>query len=230
MNLYIPYGYHNEKLYQMLKNLLESIKLQSLGVNPVVLNNSKENLRDYLREDNYFPDIIYLDLRLVQCQMFNWALEISKQKKDPFCLITHTDTVLKPYAIKKMKEKIESLKYNHWALCEGGYGSMVFFAINNEFVDIEDFYFDPNLFPMYFDDNHARMIMKSRGWEIHYTDDQNLAEHLASQTINTDKEFHRKNDLTFPLFEQLYIKIWGGKPDQETIQDSTANGTYLRDK
>ena len=71
---------------------------------------------------------------------------------------------------------------------------------------------DP-LLPWYFADNNTYRKLRLAGYELI---ESNLpVKHEPSQTLKSDEYLAFVNSLTFPFYERLYTKMWGGPPGKE---------------
>lgn len=76
-----------------------------------------------------------------------------------------------------------------------------------------------DLFEQYFLDNHTYRLLAQNGWPTLETG-LPVAHHCdASATIKSCPRRKARNGLTFPLYEQLYCKLWGGPPGHESLSE-----------
>jgi hypothetical protein len=226
--IYIPFAGNPGLLNKCITSIIPQMKEWSSwdGKKIVVINNSMKPLLPLLEHPEEV-EIWELPFELTQAQEYNWMNAIVIKEGQPFCLNTHTDTVLLPRAIETAIEKYEEIKGTKWYAY--GVGGSVFVAFNPQFFIEEDVWNDPFLFPFYYMDNHMGRVAKFRGW-ADYTvmKEYPLVEHVRSHTLEDDPIFRRKNSIAFKYHGGIYAEIWGGLPGKETINDPYASGTLPR--
>jgi hypothetical protein len=73
-------------------------------------------------------------------------------------------------------------------------------------------------FPDYFSDNHNYRKLRLKGYEMLQLENHTV-EHgvdgVGSQSINSDPQLRRTNEILFPAYAKLYSEMWGGGPGEE---------------
>ena len=176
-----------------------------------ILNDSMEFIPGLVPFHDY-EEIIPPPVKLVNCQMIEWANNLSIERDEKWMIAIHSDAYLYPGALDAMDRAIAKADQ---------------IGINTDFIKKEGSPFDPILFPLYFEDNHFHSIMKSTGWSVLQTENYgNNAFHYGSMSIKSDPILNRINGLQFSKRAEIYKEIWGGLPGEETrIGDRTAGGT-----
>ena len=222
-NIYIPIRANPE----ILANAVKSLYNQVDGF--VIINNTGADLMTYFKDIDIDKKMSYINSPDPLCfeQSINvavkWAYLVDRSHD--YVLWAHSDIIAQPGAVDKLFESYEKIKNPKWGILYGCYD--VFCLFNPNFFILENIWGDPWLFPNYFGDNHRYRMMDLRGYaKLNAEGMEGLVEHIGSQTIRQNAYFNIINGLTFELQRQLYIKIWGGGPGAETINDPTAGGLY----
>ena len=214
--LFIPHLKNEDILKQEIDSLINQVDyffIINNSLTPLSFIDSK--IVDYIPSDS-----------LCYEQSLNVAIRKSHELNIP-TLWAHSDLIAHDSnVIDILIEKYEEIKNDKWGVIYACYDALCMF--NPEFFYKENLWGDPWLFINYFGDNNRYRLMDLRGWKKYSVEDRTskLVEHLGSQTIRKHPDMNRKNGLTFDLYGQLYKKIWGGLPGQETINDPTAKGLF----
>ena len=139
---------------------------------------------------------------------------VSTHISHPFYLFMHSDAEAGEGTIQKLIEMAYALtkEGRKWGAIFTAYDALA--AFNTEAMKAIGGW--ETLFPWYFSDNVTYRKMRLAGYEIL---ESNLpVKHEPSQTIKSDPHLNFLNSLTFPFYEQLYTRMWGGSPGRETFQ------------
>ena len=220
---YIPIRSNEEILLNVVDDLYNQVDAFE------IINSTGRNLTPCFESHDKDKKIFILDPLDPLCyeQSLNVAIKhsIIFQKQDDFIIWAHFDIRVKPGAVDALMQAYEQIKDTKWGVLYGYYDTLCLF--NPKFFTQEGIWGDPNLFPNYFGDNHRYRIMDLRGYSRSNAPDvSDKVEHIGSQTIRNNAYFGIVNALTFSLEAQLYARLWGGGPGQETIIDPTAQGLY----
>lgn len=219
---YIPLREDEDLLRQAIVGLYDQVDFFR------VINSTQRHLEAYLADIDPLSKITFITPHSPLCfeQALNAAVKDAVPHKDvEFIVWGHNDIIVQPGAVDALVEKYEEIKGSKWGVIYGMYDTLCLF--NPKFFTNENIWGDPALFPNYFGDNHRYRLMDLRGYSRHNCDKAaQLIKHIGSQTITRHPYYGIINGLTFDLEGQLYRKIWGGGPGQETYTDPTCHGLY----
>jgi len=219
---YIPLREDEDLLRQAIIDLYDQVDSFK------VINSTQRNIEPYLAEIDPAIKINFINPHSPLCfeQALNTAIKDSVLEDGmDFIVWGHNDIRVQPGAVDALMEKYEEVKDTRWGVIYGMYDTLCLF--NPKFFIDENIWGDPALFPNYFGDNHRYRLMDLRGYERFNCDKAALLiKHIGSQTITRHPYYGIINGLTFDLEGQLYRKIWGGGPGQETYADPTCHGLY----
>jgi hypothetical protein len=217
--LYIPYILNEELLSRVLDSFINQVdKIIVINNSLVPLKYSNEKVVDYI------PPVIFSFESSLE-----YAMRQTVKEGREYLLWAHSDLLaLDNDVIPSLLLKYEEVKNSKWGMIYGAYDTICLF--NPKFFVDENIWPDTSfMFTNYFGDNNRNRLMLLRGYTFHNGDNIHV-NHVGSQTIRNSAGMNYKNGLMFPLWQQLYIKMWGGMPGQETINDPTCNGIYPIDK
>lgn len=219
---YIPIREDEDLLRQAIIGLYDQV--DSLEV----INSTQRNLDTYLAEIDPALKISLINPPVALCfeQAINTAIKDAVAKGNTeFIVWGHNDIVVQPGAVDALIRKYEEIKDTKWGVIYGMYDTLCLF--NPRFFIDENIWGDPALFPNYFGDNHRYRLMDLRGYaRIECPEAAPLVKHIGSQTITRHPYHGLINGMTFDFEGQLYRRIWGGGPGQETCIDPTCHGLY----
>jgi hypothetical protein len=222
---YIPLREDEDLLKQAINGLYNEVDYFR------VINSTGRDLRPYLADIDVEHKITFINPTTPLCfeQALNTAIKDSLPFKDDCIIWGHNDIIVQPGAVNALMEKYEEVKGTKWGVIYGMYDTLCLF--NPKFFIDENIWGDPALFPNYFGDNHRYRLMDLRGYaRINCDKSAPLIKHIGSQTINRHPYYGTINGMTFDFEGQLYRKIWGGGPGQETCTDPTCHGLYPQKK
>ena len=212
--LYIPHLMNEELLVKVIESFIVQVdKIVVINNSLVPLKYVNEKVVDYIPSDTLCFE-----------QSLNYAIRDSHKNGSPYLLWAHNDLIaMDNNVVNNLLLKYEEVKNTKWGMIYGDYDHICLF--NPQFFYNENCWGDVNLFVGYFGDNHRNRLMSLRGYNFYNADNIHV-NHVGSQTIRNNAIMNYKNGLTFGLWQQLYISLWGGSPGQETIVDSTCHGIY----
>jgi hypothetical protein len=219
---YIPLREDEDLLKQAIIGLYDQVDCFK------VINSTQRLLAPYLTEIDPLFKINYITPPSPLC--FEQALNVAIKDSIfdgtmEFIIWGHNDIIVQPGAVDALIEKYEEVKGTKWGVIYGMYDTLCLF--NPKFFIDENIWGDPALFPNYFGDNHRYRLMDLRGYtRINCDKSASLIKHIGSQTITRHPYYRIINGMTFEFEAQLYRKIWGGGPGQETCVDPTCHGLY----
>ncbi len=147
-------------------------------------------------------------------QSMNWMLKDATEKKVDFILHFHSDAKnTNPVAVSQLLDYARQLRrvgMDRWACLWTLYD--VLWCLNP--VAARDVGGWDTTFPNYFVDQVQKMRWKARGWETIDTHIEGIT-HEGSATIRSDPKLEFINGVTFPLYKQLYRRMWAGDPGKE---------------
>lgn len=207
----------------------EVVKWSTLEKPVAVFNNSgqKFDFSMLAGQEDHFKLIDFLEPMLLPTTL-NWAIRQAKANGDQFMMWMHDDAALRANGLKLMMDKYHQVAGSKWGTIFLGKDGDTCSFYNPEFNFTENVWYDPFLFPMYFMDCHYTRIMKLRGWTLEYANWDHQLDyviHAGSHSLKDMPNLRRKNDLVQQGQRDLYRKIWGGDPGQETSNDPHAAGT-----
>ena len=215
ITLYIPHYQNEELLNKVIDSFINQVdKIFVINSSLTPLKFIHKKIIDYIPSDSLCFE-----------SALNCAIRDSHNKGNQYMLWAHSDLIaLDNNVINSIFKKYEEIKNTKWGMVYGHYDHICLF--NSAFFYNENIWGDSNfLFTGYFGDNHRNRLMMLRGYQFYNSENVNV-NHVGSQTIQLNPIMNRKNGLTFYLWQQLYISLWGGGPGQETINDPTCNGLY----
>jgi hypothetical protein len=229
IRVHIPYGGNEEYLKGCIQSLVDQVTPYTQHKQfIVVLNDTMEPVNwDNVGNKQYCIEK-HPPVQLVHAQMLTWIMKDAWENNQEIAIGIHTDAYLMQDGMKILMDTVKLAQESgkKWSHVDTG-AFMLWYAFNLDFIIKENFVFDPQLFPMYFEDNHYHAISKSLGYEVIKSDPYNVAcFHYGSHMIRSDPIMARKNALTFDRSKEIYRELWGGYPGDETrIPDRTAGGT-----
>jgi glycosyltransferase involved in cell wall biosynthesis len=146
-------------------------------------------------------------------QSHNWFYKDAKDKGAKFIIWMHTDAEAVNFGHLRLLDfvRTQCIGKRKWGLVWTNYDSLC--ALNLDMIAEVGGY--DTVFPKYFCDNDHTRRMRLAGWE---TIDSSIdTKHIGSQSILSDPRAKFLNDVTFPLYQQYYMKKWGGPVDHETF-------------
>jgi hypothetical protein len=219
---YIPIKEDEDLLKQAIVGLYDQVDSFK------VINSTQRNIEPCLMEIDPTLKINVINPPCALCfeQAVNTAIRDAVfEGNTEFIIWGHNDIVVQPGAVDALMEKYEEVKGTKWGVIYGMYDTLCLF--NPRFFIDENIWGDPVLFPNYFGDNHRYRMMDLRGYaRINCEKAAGLVHHIGSQTITRHAYHALVNGMTFDFEGQLYRKIWGGGPGQETCVDPTCHGLY----
>ena len=221
--LYIPTRTNPEVLEATVRSLYDQVDAF------MIINNLGMDLAEYFKDKDTEHKMSFINPPdPMGCeQSINVAVKYSYyvEKNPDYVMWAHHDIIAQPGAVTKLFEGYEKVKNTRWGVLYGCYDTFCLF--NPLFFINENIWGDSWLFPNYFGDNHRYRMMDMRGYSRSDAEGMGeLVRHVGSQTIRNSRYFNLINSITFELQRQVYIKIWGGGPGSETINDPTAGGLY----
>jgi hypothetical protein len=192
-----------------------------------VINSTGRDLIPYMADIDVAKKVTFICPTTPLCfeQALNTAIKDSQVFRSDFIIWAHNDIKVQPGAVDALIRRYEEVKGTKWGIIYSLYDVLCLF--NPAFFVNEGIWGDPALFPNYFGDNHRYRIMDLRGYSrLECPEGGPLVTHIGSQTITRHPYYGIINGLTFDLEGQLYRKIWGGGPGQETCTDPTCHGLY----
>lgn len=138
--------------------------------------------------------------------------------------VMHCDAIAQPDTIDKLLEMTWELP-KKWAVVFTNYDCL---AMYNPKAVAAVGPWDWQNFPSYYSDNDWYRRCKLSGWSLH---ESNLpVQHVGSHVINhVDKWRKYRTGITMPLWENIYVRKWGGPPGHETFErpfDIDERGPY----
>lgn len=219
---YIPIREDEDLLKQAIVGLYDQVDSFR------VINSTQKPLEIYFKADDPNSKISFINPSTPLCfeQALNTAIKDSiSEGNTEFIIWGHNDIIVQPGAVDALVEKYEEVKGTKWGVIYGMYDTLCLF--NPRFFIDENIWGDPALFPNYFGDNHRYRLMDLRGYaRINCDKAAGLVHHIGSQTITRHPYHGIINGMTFDFEGQLYRRIWGGGPGQETCADPTCHGLY----
>ncbi len=200
--LYIPFVNRPDQMMRALNSV------KSLLPNITMIDNSPNS--DGIVSADFGLEIVHPTVPLLFFQSMNFMLQDAKRRGCKFYFFLHNDGEVHPGFAIKMLELARAQK-GKWGVIFSLYD--VFACFNVDLLDGVGLW-DRNL-PWYFADNDYYRRLKLAGYEV--IEAGQGATHEASSTINSDPQRKFENSITFPLWEQYYIRKWGGAPDHETF-------------
>ena len=146
-------------------------------------------------------------------QSMNWMLKDATEKGVDFIFHFHSDAVsANPQSVTQLLEYARKVKAEgkRWACLWTLYD--VLWVINP--VAARDVGGWDTTFPAYFVDQCQKQRWKAKGWETIDTHIEGIT-HEGSATVRSDPKLEYLNKVTFPLYEQLYRRMWAGDPGKE---------------
>jgi hypothetical protein len=175
-----------------------------------IVDNSPDGMCDGLPEG---ITIMHGPIPLTFTQSHNWFYKDAKEKGCKFILWMHTDAEAVDNGHLRLLDfaREQCVGKRKWGLAWTSYDSLT--ALNLDMISEVGGY--DTIFPKYFCDNDHTRRMRLAGWET--IDTGIVTKHIGSQSILSDPKAKFLNDVTFPLYQQYYIKKWGGTVDHETF-------------
>jgi len=223
-HIYIHFSGNASLLEKCIASVLPQAREFSTYENPIViLNNTKEDLRNWLVNKDGWVDL-KPPTPFIWAVAHNWLLTLAMENEEDFAFSCHTDVEVSPGAFADIFSRYEAVKDTKWYCV---FANECLGMQNLAFFRNEGIMYDAFLFPMYYSDNHLARIAYLRGYNetMYYCP---LVHHNKSHTIREDPVMGRRNSLNFPHAGMIYQSIWGGMPGQETVTDPYANGTLSR--
>lgn len=138
-----------------------------------------------------------------------------------YYMFMHNDAELvDERGIKGFCDFVESLDINRWSVVFSNYDTLC--AYNTKVMNIVGVW--DTFLQQYFADNDMYHRMRLAGFPTVESNFKVLHNEGASATIHADPERNFLNGITFPIYEQYYIKKWGGRPGQERYKSPFNRG------
>jgi len=214
--LYIGYTQDEGLLSKVIDSFINQVdKIIIINNSLIPISYKNEKVVDYIPSDTLSCE-----------QSISYATRCEHTRGSPYVLWCHNDLIsISQNIVERLIDKYEEIKDTKWGVIFGHYDHICLF--NPEFNYKENIFSWNIMFPSYFGDNQRYRLMDLRGYikyNLQFTDSE--VNHIGSQTIRNNAIWGLLNGWTFPMYAELYNKLWSGSPGQETNNDPTCHNIY----
>lgn len=186
---------------------------EAYGSNRIIIDNSPEGLPTDTWMHWHGVYVLRPLVPLSCPQTFNYIMRTTQEQGANICIWMHNDAEPHPGVCEELLKiaRQSNLQGRKWGVLWTHYDTLS--AINTDLLSAGVEW--DTTFWQYFCDNDFYRRVRLAGYECIDTGLQ--VNHPGSQTINSDPAIKLKNNATFMLYRDYYIRKWGGEPGHEAF-------------
>jgi hypothetical protein len=197
-------------------DLLDAAVASTAPYEMIVIDNSDGKLRDRYKDTEHVT--VYVPpVPLPFSVTHNLEFRLAQKSGAKYLVHMHSDAQFPSSKITDLLDKARQADFDgrKWLIIFSLYEILATYNVQSA-IDLGGY--DAHLFPFYFADNSLFRRAKLLGYELIEGGGEGVLHNGGgSVTIHSDSKWQTCNDHTFPLYAELYRRMWGGSPGQETF-------------